>query len=164
MESSLGKRIAEFRRKRDLTQDQLAEQFGVSAQAVSKWENDISCPDIMMLPQLADYFGTSLDELMRGRRQEEVRIVPQGERKDLDNMLLKIVVDSENGDRVRVNLPMQLVKVGLEIGLQLPEVTGNDALKGIDFEKVFRLVEQGVIGRLVEVDSSDGTHVEIVVE
>ncbi len=50
METTLGIRIAEQRRKRDLTQDQLAEKMGVSPQAVSKWENDLCCPDISLLP------------------------------------------------------------------------------------------------------------------
>lgn len=61
---TLGKRIAEHRKRLGLTQDQLAEQLGVTAQAVSKWENDQSCPDITTLPRLADIFGTSVDALL----------------------------------------------------------------------------------------------------
>lgn len=61
---TLGKRIAEHRKQLGLTQDQLAEQLGVTAQAVSKWENDQSCPDITTLPRLADIFGTSVDALL----------------------------------------------------------------------------------------------------
>jgi transcriptional regulator with XRE-family HTH domain len=64
MEQTLGKRIAKNRKKLNLTQDQLAEKLGVTAQAVSKWENDQSCPDISMLPRLAELFGISIDELM----------------------------------------------------------------------------------------------------
>ena len=164
MESSMGKRIADLRKKKGLTQDQLAEQFSVSAQAVSKWENDISCPDIRMLPQLADFFHISVDELLRGRQEESVRMVPKGERKELDDMMLKVIVDSPKGDRVRINLPILLVKVGVEIGMQIPEVANNTALQQVDFAKIFELVEQGVIGKLVEVDSAEGEHVEVVVE
>ena len=164
MESSMGKRIADLRKKKGLTQDQLAEQFSVSAQAVSKWENDISCPDIMMLPQLADFFHISVDELLRGRQEESVRMVPKGERKELDDVMLKVIVDSKKGDRVRINLPILLVKVGVEIGMQIPEVANNTALQQVDFAKIFELVEQGVIGKLVEVDSAEGEHVEVVVE
>ena len=80
MVQSLGKRISELRKKKGITQDQLAEEMGVSSQAVSKWENDISCPDIGLLPQLADFFGVSLDELMRGDREKEVQVVPESER------------------------------------------------------------------------------------
>ncbi len=64
MEHSLGKRIAENRKRLKLTQDQLAEKLGVTAQAVSKWENDQSCPDITTLPKLAEIFGISTDELL----------------------------------------------------------------------------------------------------
>lgn len=64
MEQTLGKRIAEHRKLLKLTQDQLAEKLGITAQAVSKWENDQSCPDITMLPRLAEIFGTTTDELL----------------------------------------------------------------------------------------------------
>ncbi|MBQ4159199.1 MAG: helix-turn-helix domain-containing protein [Clostridia bacterium] len=61
MEISL--RIRYFRNKFSLTQDQLAEKLCVSAQAVSKWENNVSMPDIMLLPKIAEVFGVSIDEL-----------------------------------------------------------------------------------------------------
>ena len=64
MEQTLGKRIVSNRKRMGLTQDQLAEKLGVTAQAVSKWENDQSCPDITMLPRLAEIFGISTDELL----------------------------------------------------------------------------------------------------
>lgn len=53
MEETLGKRIVFHRKRLGLTQDALAERMGVTAQAVSKWENDQSCPDIGALPKLA---------------------------------------------------------------------------------------------------------------
>ncbi len=64
MEMTLGKRIVHHRKQLRLTQDQLAEKLGVTAQAVSKWENDQSCPDITMLPRLAEIFGISVDALL----------------------------------------------------------------------------------------------------
>ncbi len=64
MEQTLGKRIMHHRKRMGLTQDQLAEKCGVTAQAVSKWENDQSCPDINMLPRLAELFGTTTDSLL----------------------------------------------------------------------------------------------------
>lgn len=163
-ENQIGRQIAENRRAKGLTQEQLAEEFGVSPQAVSKWENGASCPDILILPQLADFFGITVDELLRGPRGEEVRLLPPEERKNADEMLIKIIVDSDEGDRVRIKLPLSLVRIGLQIGLQIPQVGENPALKDLDFDKIFDLVEQGVIGRLVEVDTTKGEHVEIVVE
>ncbi len=64
MEETLGKRIVANRKRLAITQDRLAEQLGVTAQAVSKWENDQSCPDITMLPKLAEIFGISVDALL----------------------------------------------------------------------------------------------------
>ena len=64
MEQTIGKRIAANRKRLGLTQDQLADRLDVTAQAVSKWENDQSCPDIMMLPKLAEIFGISTDEIL----------------------------------------------------------------------------------------------------
>ena len=58
-----GKRIKNFRLRRDLTQERLAELLGVSAQAVSKWETGASCPDISLLPQISAALGVTLDEL-----------------------------------------------------------------------------------------------------
>ena len=73
MEQTLGKRIVSHRKRLGLTQDQLAEQLGITAQAVSKWENDQSCPDITMLPRLAQIFGTTTDALL-GIEAEPVRV------------------------------------------------------------------------------------------
>lgn len=64
MEITLGKRIVQNRKRLGLTQDQLAEKLGVTAQAVSKWENDQSCPDITILPKLAGIFHVTTDELL----------------------------------------------------------------------------------------------------
>ena len=61
---TLGRRIAAHRKRLKLTQDALAQELGVSPQAVSKWENDQSCPDITTLPRLAEIFGITADELL----------------------------------------------------------------------------------------------------
>lgn len=60
---NIGKKIKELRKQRGITQEQLAESVGVSFQAVSKWENNIALPDIILIPRLANYFSVSIDEL-----------------------------------------------------------------------------------------------------
>ncbi len=60
----LGRRIAESRRKMGMTQNALAIRVGVTAQAVSKWEQGRSCPDIAILDEIADALGISLFELL----------------------------------------------------------------------------------------------------
>ena len=162
---TIGKRISEYRKKKNLKQDELAEMLGVSPQAVSKWENDLSCPDIALLPELSRILEVSIDELVQGKKDEPlVSILPEEKRKDINTLMLRIVVDSADGDRVRVNLPMALVKVAIETGIAMPQINGSDALKNIDFAQIFALVENGAIGNLVEVESADGDNVRIFVE
>ena len=163
--NTIGKRISEYRKKKNLKQDELAEMLGVSPQAVSKWENDLSCPDISLLPELSRILGISIDELVQGKKEEPiVTVLPEEERKDIDKMMLRIIVESKNGDHVRVNLPMALVKVTLEMGMNMPQINGNEALSGIDFAQILKMVELGAIGNLVEVESGDGNTVKIFVE
>lgn len=65
----LGENIRHLRTARGITQEQFGYEMGVSAQAVSRWENGATYPDITMLPMIADFFDVSLDDLM-GRGQE----------------------------------------------------------------------------------------------
>lgn len=61
---NIGARIRTLRKEKRVTQEELAEYLHISSQAVSKWETGASSPDIDMLPKLAIYFGTSLDNLL----------------------------------------------------------------------------------------------------
>ena len=61
---TLGRRIARLRLEHSMTQERLAGELGVTPQAVSKWENDLSAPDISLLPALAKTFGVSVDQLL----------------------------------------------------------------------------------------------------
>ena len=165
MDMTIGKRIALLRKEKGLTQEELASHMGVSPQAVSKWENDQTCPDISALPKLARLLGVTVHELLEGKEETPaVRVLPPAERKDLKDMMLRVTVDSADGDRVRVNLPMALVEVAVEIGMEMPQINGQDALKGVDLNKVLRLVREGLVGNLVEVDSADGDKVRVFVE
>ena len=165
MDMPIGKRIALLRKEKGLTQEELATHMGVSPQAVSKWENDQTCPDISALPKLARLFGVTVDELLEGKQElAPVRLLPPEERKDIKDMMLRITVDSAQGDRVRVNLPIALVEVAMEIGMEMPQINGNEALNGIDLKKILEMVRLGFVGNLVEVDSADGDKVRIFVE
>lgn len=165
METTLGKRIAALRKQKELRQDDIAQLLDVSPQAVSKWENDQTCPDIGLLPKLAQILGVTTDELLSGKQAlQEVRVLPPEERKDIKDMLLRIIVDSSDGDKVRINLPMALVQVALDMGTEMPQISGKEALKNIDLNQIMELVRQGAIGNLVEVESADGDTVRIFVE
>ncbi len=70
---TIGLKIAALRREQGMTQEALAQKLGVTNQAVSKWESEQSCPDIQLLPRLADTFGVTIDELF-GRPAPEAQV------------------------------------------------------------------------------------------
>ena len=165
MELTLGKRIAMLRRQKELRQEDLAQMLEVSPQAVSKWENDQTCPDITLLPRLAEILGVTVDELLSGKTevQPAVKLESVQQRKDIKDMMLRIVVDSADGDKVRVNFPLSLVQLAVDTGMELPQISGKEALSGIDLKQILELVSHGVVGNLIEVDSADGDVVRIFV-
>lgn len=165
MKETLGTRIARLRKEKNLKQENLALLLNVSPQAVSKWENDVTCPDISILPELAKILSVSVDVLLSGESEEKkVQVLPVEQRKDIKDLLLKIVVKSSDGDKVKVNLPLQIIEACFEMGLEMPEINGTNALKNIDIGKILELVKKGTIGNLVEVESADGDIVQIFVE
>ena len=165
MNTTMGQRIAMLRKGKSMTQEALAEARGVSAPAVSKWENVVSCPDITLLPQLARTLGVTVDALLTGENEPETRVLPKEEQKPAEQRIMRIVVNSGDGDKVRVNLPLGMISAFIEAGVDTDMIqVGGDAMKKIDFAKVLALADQGLIGKLVEVESSEGDTVEIFVE
>jgi len=77
MNINLGKKIRQLRKGKNLSQEVLAQVLGVSFQAVSKWENGTSMPDVAMIPALAGFFGVSTDELFDFNRMEQERKVAE---------------------------------------------------------------------------------------
>lgn len=157
--TTIGQRIAYYRKKANLTQEELAEKCSVTPQAVSKWENDISAPDISLFPVLAQLFNVTCDELL-GVQRDTPKVVPE-ELVDLSKVLLKLKVISSDGDIVKLNLPLQLAEVFLKNSNMN---VGGDALKNIDFVQIVNLVKSGAVGKLLEINSSNGDMVEICVE
>ena len=70
----IGENIASFRKKKGLTQDELAKIVNVSNQAVSKWEAGKCYPDIELLPELSHLFGVTIDELLVGERPVKAQL------------------------------------------------------------------------------------------
>ena len=163
---SLAENIHQFRTGQNMSQLDLADALEVSRQSVSKWETDQTCPDISLLPQLAKLLGVSVDELLSGKQESApaVRMLPEAERKDIGDMMLRVVMTSADGDSLRVNLPLALVEVAINSGIPLPQFSGNEALKSIDWAQIFELVKRGAIGNLVDAESSDGDVMQIFVE
>ena len=89
---NLGKTILELRKKKNVTQEELAAELGVTAAAVSKWENGYTLPDVLMLCALADYFGVSTDELL-GRNAPCKQAIVVSENEELGRKIAKLAAD-----------------------------------------------------------------------
>ena len=113
--------------------------------------------------KLSEIFDISLDELM-GRVKRDAVVMADPKNLDIDKLTFRIYVDSADNDRVRVNLPVPLIRVLVESDGTQNLLAGNKWAQGIDFKAIFKLVEQGILGELVTVDSAEGDHVRIVVE
>lgn len=163
MKKTMGEKINDLRKLRKMTQDELAEKMGVSSQAVSKWEKDISIPDLPILVELSEFFNVSLDELVK-ERDETVRYVPMEARKNINEMFLRVNILSVEGDKVKLNLPLVFVKMAADMKIELPEFNGSEILKGLDLHMIISLIENGAIGKIVEIESSQGDIVEVMVE
>lgn len=69
MKKTLGTMISSLRKDKGMTQLELAEIMGVTDKAVSKWERDLSCPDINSIPKLAEILEISVEDLMQGKTE-----------------------------------------------------------------------------------------------
>lgn len=182
MKETFGQRFSRLRKSRGLTQGDVAEKLNISGQAVSKWENDISAPDISILSDLADIFNVSIDTLL-GREKEDVvkmdtaatdnasvAAVSEGEGQkevgpvDTSKLVFKIKVISNDGDVVKVNLPIAIVKAMAVHGADgTLKIHGMGALDKVDLKQILDLAEHGVLGNLVNINSADGDVVKIYV-
>lgn len=164
MTETFGERFQRLRKEKGLTQDKIAEAVNVSSQAVSKWENDINMPDITLLLRLSEILGVTTDELL-GKENHEVMIIKDPDKKkDIMKMMFRVKVNTIDGDKVNVQLPMALIKVAIESGMSMPQVSGKIDLSQFDWKQILELVEQGVIGEIVKVDTAEGDHVSIIIE
>ena len=164
MAETFGERFQRLRKERGLTQDRIAEAVNVSSQAVSKWENDINMPDITLLLPLSELLGVTTDELL-GKEKHEVMIIEDPEKKkDIMKMMFRIKVSTTEGDKVNIQLPMALIKIAIDSGMSMPQVSGKVDLTQFDWKQILDLVEQGVIGEIVKVDTAEGDQVSIIIE
>lgn len=167
MEKTLGKKLCALRKTAGLTQEAVAEALGVSPQAVSKWENDFSCPDIMMLPKIAQLYGIRIDDLFGDGAvpTAQTTFVPPVKNTDVppEKLYLNVYVLSKAGDDIKVHIPFVLVRELVETGKNISGMFGAD-LSGVDLESVYHLIQNGAVGELVTVNTQNGDTVRVVVE
>lgn len=161
--NTIGSRISELRKVNGFTQDSLAEKCNVSPQAVSKWENDLAIPDISILINLAEIFNVTVDEILRGNQSKAVRVVPKEARKPLEHLMLRLTVDTQEGDKVRINLPVTVLEILLQTQADF-SMNDKQILTREQLELIMNMIQVGTIGELLTVDSADGEHVAIFVE
>ena len=68
---NIGEIISSLRKEKGMTQNDLAEKMNVTDKAVSKWERNLSCPDINSISKLAEVLGTTVEELLNAQTQKE---------------------------------------------------------------------------------------------
>lgn len=154
---NIGNNISALRKKKGITQEELANELGVSAQAVSKWENNSSCPDVSLLTEIADYFGVSVDSLLR---ENEEDIVNSSENKDAnakssdDKKNIMIKVTQQNGKENIIKVPFKFVKLGFNIGNMF-------GLSKDISDKIATLAENDMTD-IVNIDTENGEHIAIL--
>ena len=163
MENTLGKRIAALRREKGMKQDELAEKMQVSPQAVSKWENDQTCPDISVLPTLAKLFGISVDELLTGKKEAETRVVSLDDDAEHKHKVIHLEI-TEGGDKIRLNFPIEFVRGLVQMGMSLPGIVENDNFRNVDLEQIITLVDKGLVGTILEIEGEDKERIRIYVD
>ncbi len=151
---SLGKNIAYFRREKGITQTELGALLGISNQAVSKWETELTMPDVMLLPEIAKVLDVSIDALYGDFTEEHKEIC--GNTGEEDRRVLIISVQT-NGADVKTRLPV----------VALQSMFGNallrDCLADEEIEALLTMLENHMMGTLMNVDT-DECHVTISVE
>ena len=81
MRTSIGEFLFILRKSKGMTQQEVADRLGVSNKTVSSWETGASCPDISLLPAIAELYGVTCDELLRGERISSSEPQPRTEEK-----------------------------------------------------------------------------------
>ncbi len=167
MEKTISQKIIGLRKAAGLTQEQLGDKLGISGQAVSKWERGEAMPDILILSDLCDALGTTLDSLLRGKHAESPQIIgdfcefamkngrAETVRQAISRMMNRDIVVSrndklsiclENGKNVLVSDPlgMGFVMSGTDFAdycLKMDSARINNLLKLFADETVFAVIK-----------------------
>ena len=115
----LNENIANLRKKMDITQEELATAIGVTNQSVSKWESGQCCPDIALLPALADFFEVSIDELMghkSAQSNKTLQIDSQVINRAIDDKFAPLISTALNVLREESKISTSILQRKLRIG------------------------------------------------
>ncbi len=134
---SIGKNIAVYRKNKGLTQGELGEMLGVTNQAVSKWESEVSMPDVMLLPEIAKVLDVTVDELYTLKENKPATL-------EGDDRIVVIDVASE-GAKVKCAVPVDALK----------SITGMFGDEGASLGKILSNFGDDFTGTIVDVAYED---------
>ena len=137
----IGQTIARLRRERNMTQMALADAMGVSFQAVSNWERGQSMPDISKLPELAELFGTTIDELL-GHHSPLIVKAAEGKLDELPALTVEEVADA-----APLLPPSQMDDLADRL-MELPNLP--------DMSELLHLLPTGKVDELLRQHAADG--------
>lgn len=127
--------ICFYRKKQGLTQEDLAQRLGVTNQSVSKWESAQCCPDISLLPKLADIFEISIDELFGiVPRMSMTKEDNDAEKDAVFSKAVKIVKES---GKVSASLLQRKLNIGYEEAVHLIDLMKDELTYKEDFSSQF---------------------------
>ena len=158
MKNTIGQNISIFRKKAGMTQEELSEKMNVTSQAVSKWENDLSYPDLECMSHLSRVLGTTVDTLINGESP-----IPEVKLADCSNIEKRILVLSTKVKKpcevtANLRLPMEFI-CALKADDKLAEVVGEDNVESV--EEALQLAKMGVVGTVLSTHTDD---VDAVIE
>ena len=126
----IGRKIAQLRKEKGITQEALAQVLNVTNQAVSKWESEQCSPDIQLLPELADFFGVSIDALFDRETASTVTLdhLPW-EDDDVVRAVVyhghKLLQNSEQGKAFTLKFDGPVENIECAVNLECGDVVGN---------------------------------------
>ncbi|MBR4050349.1 MAG: helix-turn-helix domain-containing protein [Clostridia bacterium] len=160
---TLGAKIARLRKEKGYTQEEFSQLLDVTAQAVSKWENDISCPDIMLLPKISQLLGVSIDEMLGNSAPKAETAEETKPKVDINKLNLRIRVTGEGKKPVNVAFPMAMVKKFTKLGTGISNIVNvnSPSIDSKKIEQIFDLVDEGVTGEVLNITDENGQNIII---
>lgn len=172
----IGKRIAELRKSKNITQMALADMMGISFQAVSNWERGESMPDISKLGELSEIFGVSIDDILCNKRAAEIveeisagekpsDITPEELTETVPLMAPKQAEESIKENKNKMTISQLAALAPYMNGDDLGEIAGELAKNGGSLEDVAALapyMDEDDVGKVVRELAKNGGSLEDV--
>ena len=129
-QKKFGSFLRELRKEKQLTQEQLAERFGVTSRSVSRWETDSNMPDLSILVELADFYDVDIRDIIDGERKGEVMNKEEKER-------LQLVADYAETEKNTLLMRLRIISivglVSLIAGLTMMVISRDNNLPVYDY-------------------------------